>query len=129
MTGNAFNPIPDDVRRFILTSIPSVPFVEAALLLRRQPDAALDTREVAAALYIQEAAAAELLKHLCASGTLQQDEVRYRYAPRDERLAAAWDRLAEAYSANLIGVTNLIHDATQKSAQRFADAFKLRKDT
>lgn len=130
MPGSAFNPIPDDVRRFILTSIPSVPFVEATLLLRRRPDAAMDTREVAAALYIQEAAASELLKNLCASGTLRQHEDgRYRYAPRDERLAAAWDRLAEAYSANLIGVTNLIHDATQKSAQRFADAFKLRKDT
>jgi hypothetical protein len=129
MTGNAFNPIPDDVRRFILTSIPSVPFVEAALLLRRQPDAALDTREVAAALYIQEAAAAELLRQLCEAGALHVEDGRYRYAPRDERLAAAWDRLAEAYSANLIGVTNLIHDTTRKSAQRFADAFKLRKDS
>lgn len=128
MTGKD-DSIPDDVRRFVLTSIPSVPFVEAALLLRRQPAAALDTREVAAALYIQEAAAASLLQALCAAGAAQCEGDRYRYAPRDERLAAAWDRLAEAYSANLIGVTHLIHDATQKNAKRFADAFKLRKDS
>ncbi|MEW6704344.1 MAG: hypothetical protein AB1430_05790 [Pseudomonadota bacterium] len=129
MTGNAYNPIPDDVRRFVLTSVPSVPFVEAALLLRRQPGQAMGVAEVAAALYIREQAAAELLEGLCLAGAIERENERYRFAPRDERLAGAWDRLAEAYSANLIGVTNLIHDATQKSAQRFADAFKLRKDS
>ena len=34
--------IPDDVRRFILTSVPSVPYLEAMLLLRGEPQAAWD---------------------------------------------------------------------------------------
>ena len=29
--------IPEDVRRFVLTSIPSVPFLEALLLMRANP--------------------------------------------------------------------------------------------
>lgn len=39
------------------------------------------------------------------------------------------DALAGCYAADVIGVSNLIHDATQKTARRFADASKLRKDT
>ncbi|MEJ7688483.1 MAG: hypothetical protein WKG52_16710 [Variovorax sp.] len=38
-------------------------------------------------------------------------------------------QMAQAYASNLIGITNLIHDATHKNAHRFADAFKLRKDS
>lgn len=57
------------------------------------------------------------------------DPPTYRYAPRDESLARTMDALAACYSENLFGITNLIHDATQKNAVRFAEAFKLRKDT
>jgi hypothetical protein len=37
------------------------------------------------------------------------------------------DRLAEAYAQDLVMVTRLIHDSVQRNAQRFADAFRLRK--
>ena len=124
-------PIPDDTRRFVLTSIPSVPYLEAALLLHGQPGEERSAAEVAARLYVAERNAAELLKALCAAGILQcsdTPEPRYRYSPKDASLADAMDALAKAYAENLVGVTTLIHDATQKSAQRFADAFRLRKD-
>lgn len=52
----------------------------------------------------------------------------YRYEPSDEELATAIERLSSAYAIDIIGVTHLIHDSLQKSAQQFADAFKLRKD-
>jgi hypothetical protein len=122
-------PVPDDVRRFIVMSIPSVPYAEAALLLRQKPDTVFTLQDVASALYTSERTAAELLDRLCADGVLQRDAERFQYAPRDAQLAAAWDRFAVCYTTNLIGVTQLIHDATQKSAHRFADAFRLRKDS
>lgn len=126
-------PIPDDIRRFVLTSIPSVPYLEAALLLRGDRMRQYTATEVAAHLYMAERPAVELLEGLCAAGMAQcsaDDETRrYRYAPRSEALARSMDALAACYATNLLGVTTLIHDATQKSAQRFADAFKLRKDT
>ena len=53
----------------------------------------------------------------------------FRFAPRDDALAVMIERLARAYEADLIGVTKLIHDRTQKSAQRFSEAFKWRKDS
>ena len=126
------SPLPDAVRRFVLTSIPSVPYLEAALLLRDRPEARLSVSDVARGLYLQERAVAGLLDALVAAGVVQRDAAadgaRYRYAPRDAALQEALDGLAAAYASDLVGITTLIHDATQKSAQRFADAFRIRKD-
>lgn len=125
-------PIPDEIRRFVLTSIPSVPSLEAALLLQAEPARRYTAAEVAARLYVPERAAAELLQALCAAGLVECADPAagpFRYAPRDAALAASMTSLAALYAENLVGVTTLIHDATQKSARRFADAFKLRKDT
>jgi hypothetical protein len=121
-------PIPDEVRRFVLTSVPSVPYLEAMLLFHGARDTAHTRRDVAARLYITEQVADELLEALCAAGVLANREGHYRYAPNSDALAAAIDALAAAYATNLIGITNLLHDRTQRSAVRFADAFKLRKD-
>ena len=124
--------VPDDVRRFVLTSIPSVPYLEAALLLHRRPDTSCSAADVGRALYLPEAKARELLDALAAAGVAEADggaEVRYRYAPRDAALATAVDRLAQSYAADLVGIARLIHDSTLRSAQRFADAFRLRRDT
>jgi hypothetical protein len=63
-------PIPEDVRRFILTSITSVPYLEAMLLLRNEPARSWDHGSVAQRLYISEKAAAEPLSDLCAAGFL-----------------------------------------------------------
>lgn len=120
--------IPNDVSRFVLTSIPSVPYLEAALLMRGAPDRDWSVGEVAASLYVSERTAADLLDALAEAGLVQREPGRFRYGPRDEALAASLDRLAACYAADLVGVSNLIHDATQKSARRFAAAFKLRKD-
>ena len=112
----------------MLTSIPSVPYLEAALLFQRQPETRWTVAEAARALYIQEPPAALLLQTLRDAGVLACDDGIYRYAP-GEQLAQALNRLEQAYLADLIGVTNLIHDATQKSARRLADAFSWRKDS
>jgi DNA-binding IscR family transcriptional regulator len=125
-------PIPEDIRRFVLTSIASVPALEALLLLHEAPGSQRSCAEVARRLYLSERNVAGLLQALCQSGLLEctgeGGGALYRYRPRDAALADIVDRLAALYAADLVGVTNLIHDATQKSAQRFADAFKLRKD-
>ncbi|NML16062.1 hypothetical protein [Azohydromonas caseinilytica] len=123
-------PLPDDLRRFILTSVPSVPFLEALLLFHAQPERALTVDEVARALYVPEATAAGIVQalqdvHLVAPDPA--DAQRLLYRPEDETLAALVDRLAAAYRADLIGITKLIHDRVQKNATRFADAFRLRK--
>lgn len=125
------NPIPDDIRRFVLTSIPSVPYLEAALLLRGEQSRDWTAGELASRLYVTGSAAAELLGALQAGGVVRMVEAAspsYRYSPRDEALARSMDALSVCYRENLFGVTTLIHDAIQKNAVRFADAFKIRKD-
>jgi hypothetical protein len=123
---------PDDVRRFILTSIPSVPYLEALLLLRGAPDQDWDGKKVAQRLYMSEKAAGALLGDLHAANiavVTQQEAGSYRYGPAPEELRQIIDLLAGTYSRQLVAVTNLIHSKTSKKAQQFADAFKLRKDS
>lgn len=120
--------VPDDVRRFVLTSVPSVPYAEAVLLLRRHPDRAFGAGDLARALYITEKAAQDLLLHAEQTGVAQAGADGHRYLPRDPALGEAWDRFAACYASDLIRVTQLIHGATQKGAQLFADAFKLRRE-
>ena len=128
----AREPIPEDIRRFVLTSIVSVPYLEALLLLRNAPDQSWDRATVAQRLYVSEKAATELLTDLSAAGfivVIGPETSLYRYHPSSDELREMIDRLAEAYAKNLIEVTNLIHSKTGKRAQQFADAFKWRKDS
>ena len=123
--------IPEDIRRFVLTSIPSVPYLEAALLFLGAPTVERTAAELAQALYVPEPKAGALLVELNAGGILEADADgrRYRYAPATEALEQTLQRLAGIYAADVIGVTHLIHEQTGKNAQRFADAFRLRKDS
>lgn len=133
--------IPDDIRRFILTSIPSVPYLEAILLLRHDAARAWDGKALAQRLYMSEKAAAQLLVDLCEAAVARAVEVEpgaqdplpratvCRYSPGSDDLRRMIDLLAGVYARNLVEVTNLIHSKTSKKAQHFADAFKWRKDS
>lgn len=122
--------MPDDVRRFILTSIPSVPFLEAILLFKALPGHAVETRSVAERLYVGDKQAAALVEQLAAARIIAAEgsSGAHRFAPSPE-LAAMLDKVAHAYVHNLIGVTRLIHSRTDRMAQQFADAFKIRRDS
>ena len=125
-------PIPEELRRFILTSVRSVPFVEALLLFRAAHGEDLDTRALAQRLYVNERGAAELAGELHAAGVLERDAHNpelYRYAPASPELASMLDMLASFYASNLVDVTQLIHSVSTRRAMQFADAFKLRKDS
>ncbi|RYY94021.1 MAG: hypothetical protein EOO24_25635 [Comamonadaceae bacterium] len=121
--------VPADVRRFILTSIPSVPYLEAVLLLRAEPDQGWDASRLARRLYVGERTAGELLDLLAAGGVAAANVTGpgVRYAPAPE-LRSLLDRVADAYAADLVTVTDLIHSRIDKRAQQFADAFRFRKE-
>lgn len=124
-------PIPDDVRRFILTSIVSVPYLEAMLLLRKESEEPWDATRLAGRLYMGEKSAAEVLEQLFTAGLVRVVEPQLRsycYHPASEDLRQMVSRLADVYARNLVDVTNLIHSTVTRTAQQFADAFRLRKD-
>jgi len=122
--------IPDDIRRFIVQCIPSVPFLEALLLLRESGQKEWDSAQLAQRLYLDTPAAAALLAQLARAGLLSLAEPRaprYVYAPRTPQLAALVGQLATVYGQNLVEVSTLIHLKTNRKAQLFADAFVWRK--
>lgn len=124
-------PIPEDLRRFILTSVPSVPFLEALLLFRSSRGDPLATETVARRLYLSEIAARQVVTQLREARIVLQEASgdTHRFAPETVELAGILEMLAEFYRTHLVEVTDLIHDRAGRKAQQFADAFKLRRDS
>jgi hypothetical protein len=124
------DPIPDDVKQFILKNIDSVAQLEALLLLRANPQQAWDVQAVAKRLYITEQEASPLLASLCDQGLVGcgGEPNQYTYQPASADLTRLVDQLAEVYAKHLVPVTHLIHSKPRTRMQEFADAFRLRKD-
>ena len=126
-------PIPEELRRFVLTSVPSVPFLEALLLLRADPAQQWHTDTLARRLYIRDKVASDLLDDLCKAGMAAPCDPPqagcYSYHPSSAALRERVDQLANLYSKHLVEITLLIHSTLDRKAQQFADAFKWRKDT
>jgi len=123
------DPIPEDVRRFVLTSVPSVPFVEALLIFREARGNSVTIELVARRLYLSEKVAAEIVEQLRSARIIERTEGvgGHRFAPVPE-FEATVESLADFYRTHLVDITNLIHSKGRRMAQQFADAFKLRKD-
>ena len=122
--------IPDEVRRFILTSIDSIAHLEALLLLRDHPEQKWTCTMVAERIYIGEPQAAALLSKLVARGfivTEGNDPSAFSYHPKTEEMAKSIDQLAETYTKYLVPVTNLVHQKSRRDIVEMADAFKLKK--
>jgi hypothetical protein len=129
MAGSMQKSISDAVRRFVLTSLPTVPHLETLLLLWREPQSPWTAEQIAARLYVTPGVAATLADELCAAGLLQCAGEPHQYRCRTERpaLAALLDELDQTYRARLREVTALIHSRADHQAARFAQAFSWRK--
>jgi len=129
--------LPDDVRRFLLGSVSSIPYLEALLLLRSQPETRWSVRQVAQRLYVSDRRAQELLAELDATGVVEgspAEGLQFRYQPASPEMRQMLNGLAEVYAHHLVEVTHLVHSRADKRdkrddrAQKFADAFRWRKD-
>lgn len=124
----AGDPIPQDLRDFILRHIRSVADLEALLLLRSTARESWRTDEIAQRLYIPPEMGADILKNFHTQGLLVQSTPKtYRYEPKSEDLAELVDRVAVTYAKRLIAVTTLIHGNAGSAVRSFADAFRVRK--
>jgi len=119
--------LPVNVRRFIIANIPSVPYLEALLLLHSEPNAPWSSTLLAGRLYIPESRAQVLLLQLHQAQIVNAVANEFFYAP-DATLRDLIDELSLLYSKHLLEITHLIHSNLDRQAQQFADAFKLRKD-
>ncbi|MBN8530749.1 MAG: hypothetical protein J0L97_02655 [Alphaproteobacteria bacterium] len=123
--------IPEDVKRFLLDTIDSVAEWEGLLLLRADPAAEWTAAAMAGNLYIEESSTTAILARLC---ELEILEVRggasalYRYQPKSPEMDAMIGRTAELYAKYLVPITQIIHSKPKTKIQKFANAFRIRKD-
>jgi hypothetical protein len=121
--------IPADVRRFLLAVIESVPHLEALLLLRADPLASWSSDAMAARLYIDEPSASRLLTDLQTRHLARHEGSQWSFDAHDAEIVGIVDRLAGVYARHVVEVAELIHSTSDRKAQRFADAFRWRKET
>ena len=119
--------LPDDVKNFLQTSVPSVWTLEMLLLLRRAPDRMWSAEELirelrASALVVAQACAALSLAGLA----VEESSGRYRFQPARPELARMVDRLAALYAEFPYAVTQAILAAPSTKIRTFADAFRFR---
>lgn len=119
--------IPPDLRRFVLAKLPSVPHLEALLLLRERTDG-LAYEVLAARLYVTPSTATRLCGDLQKAGLVNGSATGAGYAPQSDEARATVDHLAAVYARNVVAVSRLIHSTTDRKASQFADAFRLRKE-
>ncbi|MDB5491615.1 MAG: hypothetical protein JWO78_1464 [Micavibrio sp.] len=120
------DPIPEDLRRFIILNIDSVAELECLLLFQRNPGWKAAPPDIAQKLYIPVQDAQDILERLVARQLLgQADDNLYAYK---NLFAEMVTRLAALYAQYLVPVTNLIHSKPKNKIQKFADAFWIRKD-
>jgi hypothetical protein len=122
-------PIPDDVKRFIVEHIDSVPALEALLLMRKNPERRWTAAMLTAELYMDSRQVEPLLAALCARGLCAagtDTETTFFWRPATQDLAVALERLAAVYQWHLVPITNLIHQKPSASVRGFSDAFRLR---
>jgi len=122
----ADEPVPDDVRDYILNHIDSIAQLEALLLLRAHPSESWDVVQMARRLYISEPEVSDALARLLANDIARFESGTFSYRPKPE-IRDLIDRVAATYKRHLIPVTNLIHSKPSRINQ-FADAFKFRRD-
>jgi hypothetical protein len=106
-------PIPEAVSRFLLAYVPSVPHLEALLLIRRSVDRAWSADRIAASLYIDADAATHCLDDLVRHGLLVADDAprRYRVRNTSPELSSLLEELDRGYARRVRDVAELIHSA------------------
>jgi hypothetical protein len=122
----ADDPVPDDVRDYILKHIDSIAQLEALLLLRAHPTEPWDLLKIARRLYVSEPEVSDALSRLIGGGVVSFEDGTFVYRPAPE-VRELIERVAVTYTRHLIPVTNLIHSQPSRIHQ-FADAFKFRRD-
>lgn len=106
-------PLAAALRRLVRNRIPSVPFLEALLLLHQRSPQRLAAADVARQLYLDDDDARRLLDQIAAGGLCRADgEGRarsWRFDRDDPQLGPLVDELARCYATQLVELTKLIH--------------------
>ncbi|HEY2805613.1 MAG TPA: helix-turn-helix domain-containing protein [Gemmatimonadales bacterium] len=125
--------LPDDVRRLIQTSIPTLEALEIVLLLARDPGREWHAQAIPQLLVptpVSEAAVSQYLAVLAEQGIVSvRDDQRFVYEPRTPEITRAIEGLIVAYHQRPVTLIRTVYaSAEMRTIQSFASAFRLRRD-
>ncbi|HEX6824153.1 MAG TPA: hypothetical protein VF123_18975 [Candidatus Sulfotelmatobacter sp.] len=121
----------DQVLRFVLDEIDSVPELEALLLLWQNRPAAWNVADVARRLYIIADQAQAVLAHLRRKGMLAVDPERpdfYRYESASAERDQLMGHTEAVYRRQIVRISTLIHSKPSSAVRDFARAFRFTKE-
>ena len=121
----------NQVDRFILDEIDSVPHLEALLLLWRDKEITWRVEEMAHSLYVKAEQAENILQDLVRRNLVvirTEDERGYAYDSSSENRNALLRQVDETYRRELIRVSRMIHSKAAPAIRDFARAFRFTKE-
>lgn len=123
--------IDDDVHRFLVNEIDTVPQIEALLLIWENRPKQWTAEELAQRLYLDLDTVSSVLAPLVQRQWIvgrSEAATLYSYEPRSPEADRLIQAVATAYRRNLVRATTIIHSKASSGVREFARAFKLKKE-
>lgn len=121
------SPLRQEIDRFLLAEIDSIPHLEAVLLIWKSRPSDWSVDDLSHSLYVPLDRARAIAYDLRYRGVVVDQGDRFCYNPayRHDRMIPEVD---QAYRRELVRITNLIHSKASPAVRDFARAFRLKRD-
>ena len=120
-----------EVLRFILEHLETVPHLEAMLLIWQNQSTAWTPDVLAQRIYVSTAIGRAILDDFHRQGLLRKADASaasYMYDPGWDAERRMLPQVADLYRKQLVQVTKLIHSKGSSSVREFARAFQIKKE-
>ena len=127
----AGDPDRQQVDRFIVDEIDSVPQLEALLLFWNSRPKSWSCQSMAKALYVSPAVSEDILRNIAHRRLIAEVEgndgefALNADSDEKERMLASLDAI---YRRELVRISNMIHSKASRAVRDFANAFRLKKE-
>lgn len=125
------SPSREQIDRFLVDEIDTVPQLEALLLIWNRRPKTWYCSEISKSLYISQDLAQEVIRHLEQHHLVMKVEgsagayvLRTDSEEREQMLAA----VDATYRRELVRISNLIHEKASRAVRDFASAFRFKKE-
>lgn len=121
--------LPGKLQRFIAQHIESVEKLEVLLLLYDSGSTSWSPQSVYQKIQSNPQSIARRLAELTSQGFLSKDNERFQFAPKTPELGNDVALLKTEYEQRRVKVIEAIFSQSTEQMRRFADAFRIRKES
>jgi DNA-binding IclR family transcriptional regulator len=121
----------EQIDRFIVDEIDSVPQLEALLLIWNRRPRTWTSADLSRELYVSADFAHEILRYLAQHRFVVEVEEKtgcYILKLRSEETEDLLSALDKVYRRELVRISNLIHEKSSRALRDFASAFRFKKE-